>query len=357
MASQQATTEDKPLAHIMYKHDHVFRINNFTEKMKIPPGASISSPFNFKIKDKDSKWWLECYPNGLKDEHDSSVVIFIAPLKSNKFSFSMQPSFTFSIVDKEGSKKKINGLMLTYDIGKKILTPSIRITHGELLSDPSLLPDDVLTIHCTIGVLQRTNKPVLSPGSGEDMAEQQASIGRCVEDFGAIFLNGRFSDFTVSCQGKEYKCHKSILAQRSTYFDAMLSHDMAESQNNRVELKDLEADTAKDILTFIYTGKVNGMGEKAADLLDVADRYGLPGLKKLAEVSLCGKLNISNVLDMLVFADLHNAPSVRSLALKFAAENIQDVISQEGWRKKMEKYPGIISDILEAAAATNLKRR
>ena len=321
MASQQATTEDKPLAHIVYKHDHVFRIDNFTEKIKKPAGYCISSHFNFKIKDKDSKWWLECYPNGLNDDDEFSVVIFIAPLKSNKFPFSMELSYTFNIVDKEGSKKKINGLMFTYDIGKKILTPSIRITQGELLSDPSLLPDDVLTIHCTIGVLQRTNKPVLSPGSFEDMAEQHASIGRCVEDFGAIFLNGRFSDFTVSCQGKEYKCHKSILAQRSTYFDAMLSHDMAESQNNRVELKDLEADTAEDILTFIYTGKVKKMDEEnVEDIFRAADQFLLKGLKRLCELFLMSRVTLDNAIEMLALGHMYSADELKKTAKQIIVE-------------------------------------
>ena len=230
------------------------------------------------------------------------------------------------------------------------------IRHEELRSDPNLLPDDVLTFHCALTILQEgksvvtggTNRPVLTPGYGGDSAEQ-ASIAQCVEDFGAIFLNGRFSDFTVTCQGRQFKCHKSILAQRSSYFNAMLSHDMVESQDSKVELKDLEADTAEDLLTFIYTGKVSDMGEKAADLLDVADKYGISGLKEMSEAALCAKMNIDNVLNMLVLADLHSAPSVKSLALKFVRENVKVIVTQEGWRKKLEKYPEIVFDILEAA--------
>ena len=124
---------------------------------------------------------------------------------------------------------------------------------------------------------------------------------------------------------------------------------MAESRENKVDLVDLEADTAEDMLTFIYTGKVTDVGEKATNLLDVADKYGISGLKEMSEAALCAKMNIDNVLNMLVLADLHNAPSVKSLALKFVRENVQEIVSQEGWRKKLEKYPEIVFDILEAA--------
>ena len=72
-----------------------------------------------------------------------------------------------------------------------------------------LRPNDVLTIHFALAVLQEDNSvvtsgtsgPVLYRGSGGDMEE----VGfECVEN---IILNGQFSDYIVVCQGREYKCH------------------------------------------------------------------------------------------------------------------------------------------------------
>ena len=362
-AASWSLVEDEPDIH----YDHAFSIANFRKKMQMPAGNRVSSAyFTFKIKDNDSKWFLFCFPNGMKKENENTIGLFLylKPFE-RKIEFSVETRITMSIVDKTGKKVK------PLSSPKKFDTASMRkedgswcqgygwpkfITHDGLLSDPSLLQDDVLTFHCAITIHQGdksvvtsgTNRPILTPGYGGDSAEQ-ASIAQCVQDFGAIFLNGRFSDFTVTCQGRQFKCHKSILTQRSSYFNAMLSHDMVESQDSKVELKDLEADTAEDLLTFIYTGKVSDMGEKAADLLDVADKYGISGLKEMSEAALCAKMNIDNVLNMLVLADLHSAPSVKSLALKFVRENVKVIVTQEGWRKKLEKYPEIVFDILEAA--------
>ena len=91
------------------------------------------------------------------------------------------------------------------------------------------------------------------------------------------------------------------------------------------------------------------MGEKAANLLNVADKYGLSGLKEMSEAALCANMNIGNTLDMLVLADHYNASTLRSVGLKFVGENVKEIVKQEGWRKKLKNYPEIISDILEAA--------
>ena len=340
------------------KHDHVFSIANFSKKMEMTVGANFSSSdFNIQIKDKQTKWTLRCYPNGMKEEYQSSVGIYVYLQKD--YDVQIKSEVQMSIVNKAGEREKVksNSVKQTFDPYEvRMFGWHLFIRHEELRSDPNLLPDDVLTFHCALTILQEgksvvtsgTNRPVPTPGSGGHVAEQ-ASMVKCAEDLGAIFLNGKFSDFTVTCQGKEYKCHKNILAQRSSYFDAMLSHDMAESQNNEVELKDLESDTADDLLTYIYTGKVNGLGEKAADLLDVADKYGLPGLKEMSEAALCANMNIGNTLDMLVLADHYNASTLRSVGLKFVGENVKEIVKQEGWRKKLKNYPEIISDILEAA--------
>ena len=56
--------------------------------------------------------------------------------------------------------------------------------------------------------------------------------------------------------GEEFKCHKVILAGRSTVFDAMFTHNLMEKNENKVEVEDVDADNIKEMLVFIYSGKV-----------------------------------------------------------------------------------------------------
>ena len=43
---------------------------------------------------------------------------------------------------------------------------------------------------------------------------------------------------------------------RSVVFDSMLDHDMKESQTAEVDILDVDPDTLKQMLEFIYTGQV-----------------------------------------------------------------------------------------------------
>ena len=44
------------------------------------------------------------------------------------------------------------------------------------------------------------------------------------------YLDGRFSDITITCGEETFKCHKMILCRRSTFFDRACSGDFIVSQ-------------------------------------------------------------------------------------------------------------------------------
>ena len=76
-------------------------------------------------------------------------------------------------------------------------------------------------------------------------------------------------------------CHKLILASRSPVFDRMLSSDMKEGEENQVILTDISPDTAKDMLSYIYTNNVKDLAKKARDLGPVAEKYELTDQDKV----------------------------------------------------------------------------
>ena len=124
---------------------------------------------------------------------------------------------------------------------------------------------------------------------------------------------------------------------------------MEESRSGRIEIRDLDVDTMDSMLSYIYSGKIGNMVGNEETLLAAAEMYDLPGLKTLCEDALSRHMNIDNVLDMLLFADLHKAANVKALALKFIVENAQEIVSQDDWSKKLEIFPGILSDMFKAA--------
>ena len=104
---------------------------------------------------------------------------------------------------------------------------------------------------------------------------EPASATRLSSDIGNIFHNGKFTDCTIVCEGREFKCHQNILAGRSSVFDAMFSHDMEERRRGNVDILDLDSDTVHDMIIYIYSGKVGKLEGKATGLLSAAEKYDL----------------------------------------------------------------------------------
>ena len=141
-----------------------------------------------------------------------------------------------------------------------------------------------------------------------------------------MFENSQFADVLLYCGGREFQCHKAILAARSQVFQAMFSHDMEEKKNCRVEVKDVEPDVMAELLRFIYTGKTAANLESmAADLLAAADKYALERLKVMCEEALCNGLTVENVCDVLKIADLHSAEQLKAQVNKRSSLQLLEI--------------------------------
>lgn len=97
----------------------------------------------------------------------------------------------------------------------------------------------------------------------------------------------------------------------------MLAHDTKEAQESRIIIEDISADVFKQLLAFMYTGKVMAIDENPADLLVAANKYGLDRLKCLCEQALSSQLTVSNSAAMLILADMHNANQLKDFIIDF----------------------------------------
>ena len=51
-------------------------------------------------------------------------------------------------------------------------------------------------------------------------------------DHEELITSDKFADFTICADGQQFKCHKNILASRSTFFERMLTTEMKENTEN-----------------------------------------------------------------------------------------------------------------------------
>ena len=105
-------------------------------------------------------------------------------------------------------------------------------------------------------------------------------------DFNFLLESGTFSDVKIKCGGVELECHKVILGARSPVFHAMFVHNMTESQEKKIEIEDLDIETVKDMLKYMYAGKIENLNTRSPRLLEAADKYQLSELKEICEVRI-----------------------------------------------------------------------
>jgi speckle-type POZ protein len=69
---------------------------------------------------------------------------------------------------------------------------------------------------------------------------------------------GQNSDYTIVVQSddgqEEIPVHRMLLEARSPFFRGMLESNMAEAQEGRYVVRDIDANVFKALLHFIYTG-------------------------------------------------------------------------------------------------------
>lgn len=84
------------------------------------------------------------------------------------------------------------------------------------------------------------------------------------------------------------------------------------------------------MLEYIYCSTVEVKEDIALDLFEAADKYSLPGLKKLSESHLLKNITVENAINMVNFAEKYEANSLRNAALKYISVNFEKVFAQEG---------------------------
>nr|XP_028588617.1 AP2-interacting clathrin-endocytosis protein isoform X4 [Podarcis muralis] len=92
-----------------------------------------------------------------------------------------------------------------------------------------------------------------------------------------------FSDLTIWIDRKQFQVHRAILCARSCYFAAMLNGSWAESSQEHITLQGLNHVEMTVILHFIYGGVLDFPNKAdAGSILNIADMYGLEGLREVA---------------------------------------------------------------------------
>ncbi|XP_069104186.1 kelch-like protein diablo [Argopecten irradians] len=184
-----------------------------------------------------------------------------------------------------------------------------------------------------------------TPTPGDDRFMDQERPTNLLKGFSRLYKNKEFVDVTLIVDGREFPCHKNVLAVSSPFFMAMFSTDMAESQQDKVTLKELEALTMELVLDYVYTGAVMLSEDTVQHLLSASNRFQLLSLRSGCAEFMMNHITVSNCIGVYFFAKAHECQVLANKAKEIINNQFNNLCRQQEFLSlPADKLVEIISD-------------
>ncbi|VAI79461.1 unnamed protein product [Triticum turgidum subsp. durum] len=293
------------------------------------------------------RWRLQYYPDGYSGYHEwIAIYLCLDPADLNAISVQAQ----ISLLDQDGNPvpaytKAGNSWTFSRQSG---LCGFYQFIRKNELEQSAYLKDDTFTFRCAITMAkviftEPIPESVSVPLSSPDMQRQ----------FGQLLSTGDGADVTFEVGGETFPAHRSVLAARSSVFNAELLGPMKERTDASIRLDGIEAKVFKAMLHFVYTDSLPHIdaGEvmpMAQHLLVVADRYNLAKLKSKCEDTLRGHFNTSTVATILVLAEQHCCGALKDACFEFVAPlgKFKALTASDGFEHLMGSCPHLLKELV-----------
>ncbi|XP_026473112.1 leucine-zipper-like transcriptional regulator 1 [Ctenocephalides felis] len=180
------------------------------------------------------------------------------------------------------------------------------------------------------------------------------SIGTTLEQDMALFLKSvgnEFCDIVLELDGSAIPAHKSVLAARCTYFEAMFRSFMPSDNRVNIQIGDISPsrESFESLLRYIYYGDTKMPPEDSLYLFQAPFFYGFTNnrLQAFCKQNLENNVTSDNVLQILEAADKMQAIDIKKYALRMIMNDFPTV-ARQGKMSSLTKE--LLIDILRALA-------
>ena len=201
----------------------------------------------------------------------------------------------------------------------------------------------------------------LQPLSSMEGAQRVALNAAALGDFSSLLTDSSASDVCFLVEGRAVHAHRCILTARCEAFRLMFNSSMREGSQSCPQVPILEASYAAFhcMLQFIYGGAAaTDVGEElAVELLGLADRYLLDGLKLLCGFTLARMVSVESVSRIIMAADRWDSPrhgggtpsQLKQRCLEFILDNYAQVAAAPTY-EELTTSPHLMLEIARAVA-------
>ena len=135
----------------------------------------------------------------------------------------------------------------------------------------------------------------------------------------------KLCDITLRAEGREINSHKAILSACSAYFMAMFTHELLESGQDVVEIKNMSGDILSCLVDFAYTGILTITVENVQDTLAAASLLQMKQAQEVCCEFLKNHLDVSNCLGVKNFAEVNGCTQLSEVVDSFARKHFLEV--------------------------------
>ncbi|CAL1292790.1 unnamed protein product [Larinioides sclopetarius] len=228
----------------------------------------------------------------------------------------------------------------------------LKLSKKELLENKSLyLPNNLLNLNFELTVSTGIAFEGIERGSCEydlhpfpnDTTENwqkcisHKNISNCpcalITDLTSLHNDQSTCDMKLQTKSNTFPVHTLILSARSPVFKAMFSKDMKEKFNGCVDVSDLEDETVRRFLLYLYSDQLEDLRwSDAFQLFIAADKYAIISLRDICSTVLKNKLTLENACEILVLSDLHQDEDLKEITQKFILKNARVIFKSEEWQ-------------------------
>lgn len=145
----------------------------------------------------------------------------------------------------------------------------------------------------------------------------------------SLRFNPQLSDVTLKAQGREFPCHRAVLALCSQYFHAMFTGNFQEGISAQVEIKEVDPEFLETLINFSYTGHLTINQGNVEGLIRISNQLNFPAVRKVCIRYLQQQMDATNCLGIWEFGETHGCPEVIAKAWSFLQENFEAVAQEE----------------------------
>ena len=183
-----------------------------------------------------------------------------------------------------------------------------------------------------------------SPREPWSSASGELYKARVWEDLRNLFQQDELTDVMLSAEGQSIPCHRVLLAAASKFFHGKLVIHPESLEHNLLDIEDIDFDTLRSIVYFIYSGHADLTVEKTQKMIPASVSLMLPELTNMCKEFLLEKVRHDTTSCIAIYriAKANSLDDVGEKAKQVMLKNFQDLTRTDAFKEmpktELEEY-------------------